>query len=199
MDTKNKSDGTFLNTMNSMYIGGTVAAALVATALITAQFATASVAGPAWAQKTDGSVEQKNSNTATLTITTADDIQRFPDDFVTSNAVVGFAWADSSTGKGFFTTIHPAIGRDSNQNPDAWHAHTGTLVGGTADSDFCLSSIDSTPTSGISIQGNTMKVQTASSNVPSNVDVITGFVINPDSACPVSNLGLSLGVNAVTS
>jgi len=69
--------------MNSMYIGGMVAAALVATVLITAQLATASVSGPAWAQKTDGSVEQKNSNTATLTITTADDIQRFPDDFVT--------------------------------------------------------------------------------------------------------------------
>jgi len=173
------------------------AVAVVAAILVAAPLATASVSGPAWVQKTDGSVTQKNTNTVTLTITAAGDIQRFPDAFVTSNAVVGFAWADSTTGKGFFATIHPVIGRDSNQNPNDWHAHTGTLVGGTTNSDFCLSSIDSTPTSGISIRGNTMKVQTASSNVPRDVDTITGFVINGDPDCPVSNLGLRLGVNAV--
>ena len=51
------------------------AVAVVAAILVAAPLATASVSGPAWVQKTDGSVTQKNTNTATLTITTAGDIQ----------------------------------------------------------------------------------------------------------------------------
>jgi len=62
-----------------------------------------------------------------LSITTGADIPRFPDALANSVLVFGYAWADLDTGDVVLATIHPTIGRDSHQNPDAWHPHPGVL------------------------------------------------------------------------
>ena len=49
------------------------------------------------------------SKSATLTVIAADTIPRFPTDYVNSQAIVGFGWADLGTGEAFITTIHPVI------------------------------------------------------------------------------------------
>jgi hypothetical protein len=129
----------------------------------------------------------QNDNLAKLTVTSRGDIPRQPDAFIGSNPVVGLAWADLGTGKVFATTIHPVLGRDSHQNPDSWHGHTATLSGGaTPPNDFCVVSIDSTPTAGIQIHGSTMTVNVRADRLPvapSAFDAAVGFTIQPDSAC----------------
>src|SRR6185369_4249211 len=95
------------------------------------------------------------------------------------NAIVGLAWADLATGTALVATIHPVIGRDSNQRPDQWHLHTVQLGGGaTAPNDFCLVAVTSTPTAGISIQGSTFTARIAASALPVSIgelDAAVGF------------------------
>ena len=143
--------------------------------------------GPTYLHVRSWTAETQSAGLAKLSVTTDGDITRQPDPFIRSNPVAGLAWADLGTGKVFVTTIHPVLGRDSHQNPDAWHAHTATLGGGaTAPNDFCVRSIDSTPTAGIAIQGNTMSVAVRSGELPvpaDAFDLAVGFVILPDAAC----------------
>ena len=84
-------------------------------------------------------------------------------------------------------TIHPVLGRDSNQNPNSWHAHTARLSGGaTSPNDFCIASIDSTPTAGIAITGNAMTIMIPADRLPVSVsafDAAVGFTIEPDGGC----------------
>ena len=74
-----------------------------------------------------------------------------------------------------------------NQNPDAWHAHTARLSGGeTSPNDFCIASIDSTPTAGIAITGNAMTIMIPADRLPAPVsafDAAVGFTIEPDPGC----------------
>ncbi len=148
----------------------------------------ASVAGPAYLQVVSGSAAAQNSQTAKLTVTTNGNIPIRADSFVNSNPVVGFAWADLGTAKAFVTTIHPSF-KDDNQNPSGWHAHTVTLTGGaTPPHDFCVASIDSSPTAGIVINGNTMNVNVLlsklpSGETPSSLAAVVGFTVQLDSAC----------------
>jgi hypothetical protein len=65
-----------------------------------------------------------------LTIDAGGGIPRHPDSFIHSVAVFGYAWADLDTGKGIVAVIHPTIGRDSKQNPDGWHTHASSSLGG---------------------------------------------------------------------
>lgn len=143
--------------------------------------------GPGYAEVTSFSASAQNDNLAKLTATVGGTIPRQPDAFIGGHAVVGLAWADLDTGKVFVVTIHPVLGRDANQNPDAWHAHTATLGGGaTAPNDFCVLSIDSTPTAGIVIQRNTMSVNVALRDLPvapSAFDGAVGFTLEGDDAC----------------
>jgi hypothetical protein len=166
-------------------------ALLVVTALgsaaIVLGLARASTAGPDYLSVVSFKAASQNRATAKLAVTTKAPIPRFPNAFIRSNPIVGFAWVDAGTSKAFVTTIHPVIGRDSHQNPRAWHAHTVTLSGGaTAPNDFCLASINSTPTAGISILGKTMRVNVRKSKLPvapQAFDLATGFTVQHDSAC----------------
>jgi hypothetical protein len=128
------------------------------------------------------------TNLAQLSVDTGGSIPRQPDSFISNNPVVGFAWADLDSGKVFVVVIHPVIGRDSHQNPDSWHAHTATLAGGSSSANnFCVASIDSTPTAGIQIRGSHMVVNVRADAlpvVPSAFDAAVGFTIQADSACP---------------
>jgi hypothetical protein len=174
-----------------------ILAGVLAVSLIGVQTVVASISGPAWAQVTGFDAEALNDNISKLTLTTNGDIPRQPDAFVNGNVVVGFAWADLDTGEVFVITIHPVLGRDAHQNPDSWHAHTATLDFGDGNPNFCVVSIDSTPTSGISINGNTASVNVKNSDLPFELDDIdgaVGFVINGSGECAAPGLG----VNVVT-
>ena len=162
-------------------------AALLTVATVGAQSVTASLAGPAYLHVSTFTAGSQNAETAKLSVTTNGAIPRQPDSFINANPVVGLAWADLNTGKVLVTTIHPVIGRDSHQNPDSWHAHTATLAGGaTAPHDFCVASIDSTPTAGISIHDATMNVNVRRSSLPvapEAFDAAVGFTLQADTAC----------------
>lgn len=168
-----------------------ICAALVVTALgaaaILVGLAPASVSGPDYLNVVGFSAASKNKSAARLAVTTKASIPRHPDAFIRSNPVVGVAWVDLATSKAFVATIHPVIGRDSHQNPRGWHAHTVTLSGGaTAPNDFCLASIDSSPTAGISIHGKTMRVNVRTSKLPvapGAFDAATGFTVQHEAAC----------------
>jgi hypothetical protein len=156
-------------------------------------FAPASASGPDYLRIASWSAVSPNKSAARLAIKTEARIPRHPDAFIRSNPVVGFAWVDQATSKAFVATIHPAIGRDSHQNPRGWHAHTVTLGGGaTAPNDFCLVRIDSSPTAGISLHGKTMKVNVRKRTLPvapQAFDAATGFTVQQDAAC-ASGLGV---------
>ncbi len=172
-----------------------VVAGGLALAVLGAPGAQAAVAGPAYLAVSSFSATLQNPNLAKLSVTTGGNIPIRADDFINSNPVVGLAWADLRTGKVFVATIHPVLGRDSLQNPTGWHAHTATLAAGaTAPHDFCVASIDSTPTAGITIEASTMAVNVAASDLPEAPDrfnAAAGFTIQKDSAC-ASRLAVQL-------
>jgi hypothetical protein len=155
--------------------------------LIAVGIAVASMPGPDYLDVASWKAVSKSKGTTVLSVTTKARIPIHPDSFIRSNPVVGFAWVDSQTNKAFVATIHPAIGRDSNQNPRAWHAHTVTLTGGaTAPDDLCLASIASKPTVGLSIHGATMRINARASTLPvplTAFDLATGFTVQHDAAC----------------
>jgi hypothetical protein len=175
-----------------------VATGSVVAAVIGVGAVMAAVPGPAYLDVERFGAGSQNVNAARLSVTTGDDIPRQPDGFITSKLVVGLAWADLHTGKALVTTIHPVLGRDSHQNPDAWHAHTATVSGGaTPPNDFCVVSIDSTPTAGIRIHGNTMAVNIQARKLPvppEDFDAAAGFTLEQDAAC-ASGLAVRLVIN----
>jgi len=166
----------------------TASAVALVTAAIFPLLAGASAPGPAYLAVASYSAKAQHRNLAKLSVTTGAAIPRHPDAFIRSNPVVGFGWVDLGTSRAFVVTIHPAIGRDSRQNPNGWHAHTVTLgTGATGLNDFCLASIDSSPTAGIQLHGKTMRVNVRTRVLPfgvSAIDAAVGFTVQKDSACP---------------
>ncbi len=129
----------------------------------------------------------------------AGDIPRFADTFIGGVAVFGFAWADLGTGRGVVAVIHPAIGRDSNQNPDAWHTHPVQLAAGAGASNFCIVSIG-TSQAGIAIVGDEIRVNIAQHQAglsPADLDVAAAFVVQPEPGCSDTGLGVKV-LSAVT-
>ena len=95
-----------------------------------AGLAPASTSGPDYLSVVSFKAVSQSKIAAKLAVTTKAPIPRHPNAFIRANPVVGFAWVDVATSKAFVTTIHPVLGRDSQQNPRAWHAHTVTLTSG---------------------------------------------------------------------
>jgi hypothetical protein len=130
-----------------------------------------------------------------LTVTASGAIPRHPDGFIASVAVFGYAWADLDTGQGIVAVIHPAIGRDSRQNPEGWHTHPVQLAGGTkpsGTSDFCIASIGRSQ-GGITIQGDVMRVHMANrwAGVAAGaLDVAASFIVQEDRGCAATGLGV---------
>lgn len=93
--------------------------ALVTVSLVGLNSAMATISGPPFLVVSSFTADSQNANLAKLSATTGGDIPRKPTAFVSSHAVAGIAWADLDTGKVFVATIHPTLGRDSNQNPDS--------------------------------------------------------------------------------
>ena len=161
-------------------------------------------AGPGYLAVSDWSAAAVGPNLVRLSATTNGTIPKSADQFINDNVIVGIAWADLGTGTALVATIHPTIGRDSNQRPDSWHLHTVQLAGGaTGLNDFCLVSVNSTPTAGIEIQGNTMTIVVGASKLPDAgngpisvgaLDAAVGFTVHGgDAGC-----GTGLGVRVRT-
>jgi hypothetical protein len=165
-----------------------------------AALVSASQAGPAYLAVDTWSAGALSPNVVRLSATTDGSIPKRADAFITGNVIVGIAWADLGTGTALVATIHPTLGRDSNQRPDAWHLHTVQLAGGaTAPNDFCLVAVLSTPTGGMLIQGSTFIVNVAASSLPDagsgpigvgTIDAAVGFTVHPDDAGCDTGLGV---------
>ncbi len=131
-----------------------------------------------------------------LTVDASGPIPRFPDSYITSVAVFGYAWVDLETGRGIVAVIHPTIGRDSRQNPDGWHTHPVQLTGGTTPtgtSDLCIVAIGRSQ-GGISIRDDLLRVHMSDrwANIPASaLDVAAAFVVQGDSGCG-SGLGVAI-------
>jgi hypothetical protein len=168
-----------------------LATAIVVAAVAFPLVATASAPGPPYLAVSSWHATAHHRQLAKLSLTTGAAIPRHPDAFIRANLVTGFAWADDDTSKAFVVTMHG--GRDSRQNPRGWHAHTVTYgPGATPPNDFCLVSIDSSPTAGIQVHGATMRVNVRARKLPfvvSAIDAAAGFTLQPDSAC-ASGLGI---------
>jgi hypothetical protein len=124
-----------------------------------------------------------------LTVGTDGKIPRHPDSFIASVPVFGYAWADLGTGKAIVAVIHPAIGRDSKQNPDGWHTHPVQLAGGTTGSggtsEFCIVSIGRSQ-GGIAIKNDVMQTSMAlqwAGLGAGALDVAASFVVQGDAGC----------------
>ena len=123
-------------------------------------------------------------------------IPRFPDQFITSVAVFGYAWADLDTGHAIVAVIHPVIGRDSRQNPDGWHTHPVQLAAGTkpsGSSDFCIVSVGRSQ-GGVSIHEDLLRLQMAAhwaGTSAGSLDVAASFTVQGDAGC-ASGLGGAL-------
>ena len=177
-------------------------AAALAANLAFAAIVAGSQAGPGYLAVEDWSAAAQGPNGVRLSVTTDGSIPRQPDAFVGSNAIVGFAWVDGGTGRALVATIHPVIGRDSNQRPDSWHLHTVTLSlvdpdGANVGDDACVVSIDSTPTAGINVQGSEFSVNLDRSAMPArigpeDIDLATGFTVNGNNLCAAPHLGVSI-------
>lgn len=176
-----------------------IAAGLVLN-LALASMVAASQAGPGYLAVESWSAGMTGPNLARLSATTDGTIPKQADDFIAGTAIVGIAWADLGTGTALVATIHPMIGRDSNQRPDQWHLHTVQLGGGaTAPNDFCLVAVLTTPTAGIQIKGSTMSINLAASKLPDagsgpisvdDLDAAVGFTVHGGDAGCATGLGV---------
>ena len=187
-----------INDLNSKFIPmktktSIIASFVAATLVLGLGFAPALAIAPGYTIATSASAEE-NGGSLKLSVTAGGDIPRFPDEYISKDALVfGFAWADLDTGNVILAGIHPQIGRDSNQNPDAWHTHPGVLDQQGQDSDFCVKSLG-TSQGGIKIKGDTLNLNISSNQAGvavEDLDGAVGFTVVQDDDC-TSGLGVNI-------
>ena len=90
-------------------------AVIAAVALLSSTTITPVFAQPSYTQltKTTATI---NSGALLLSVSTAGNIPRFPDSFIQSVLVFGYAWVNTNNGQGVVAAIHPNF-KDSFQNP----------------------------------------------------------------------------------
>lgn len=165
-------------------------AIMVALALLSAATITPALAQPTYTQlvkataaTTPGSVQ--------LSVTTAGNIPRFPDSFIQSVLVFGYAWVNANNGQGLVAAIHPSF-RDSFQNPKAWHTHTVVLSSGTSTSNFCIQQLG-TSEGGLRIINNVLGVNTGTAQAGNFIpNVAASFVVQHDPGCTATGLGVKV-------
>jgi hypothetical protein len=166
----------------------TIATMMVGSSLLLG-FAQSSLSPP-YTQVVSASKEQSGGSLK-LSVTAAGDIPRFPDSFIHSVLVFGYAWVDTTTGMGIVAAIHPTF-VDSHQRPHGWHTHTVTLSAGTSSSTFCIASLG-TSEGGLSIHGDDMNLNIAVNQAGMTADslnVAVSFVVQSDSGCTTTGLGV---------
>lgn len=170
--------------------------------LAVAALVVAAQPGPSYLAVDSWFASAVNDHIVTVSATTNGSIPRRADAFIADNVIVGLAWADLDTGTVLVATIHPVLGRDSNQRPDSWHLHTAQLAGGaTSPNDFCLVAVPSTPTAGIRVQGSTITATLPASSLPDagegpisidDFDAAVGFTVHPGDEGCTTGLGVRI-------
>lgn len=141
----------------------------------------------------DGASATANSGSLVLAIDAGGAVPRFPDPYIESVAVFGYAWVNAAL-SGIVAVIHPAIPKDSHQNPNGWHTHLVQLGGGTATSDLCVVSLGGSQM-GITIKDDRLEVRAAVRSVQiaaSDFAVAAAFIVQGDAGCSGSGLGVKL-------
>lgn len=141
---------------------------------------------PAYTQLDDAS-KRGTDGSLHLAVDAAGDIPRHPDAFINSVAVFGYAWVDGQTSRGVVAVIHPAIGRDSRQNPDGWHTHPVSLLPGTQTSTFCIGSIGRSQ-GGIAIHDDVLRLNISerwAGITAEELDLAASFIVRADAGCSV--------------
>jgi len=146
-----------------------------------------------WIGATGGDAELKNRNSWTLTATATDIIPK------RTSELAGFGWLydtfdptdDQIDAFGIVTHNADLNGdgkndvRDSLQKKEGWHGHNFIFAPGAGDADFCVAEIADAPTSGISIKGNSIKVNLRNSAAAGTFldDTAVGYAIIVEPAC----------------
>jgi hypothetical protein len=144
--------------------------------------------GPAsWQHVVSSSVNSKNSQTSTLSVVASDNIPRHTD------VLGGFAWIYSSGPSTVFVAVTHNGVRDSNQNPDGWHAHNVNLAfGASPGSNACITGL-SDANVGLSIQGDTLSMNVRNSELTGTLSsTAVAFTIVPDPGCAGTGLGVNV-------
>jgi len=168
--------------MNVKLILGASLAAVFAVFMIVPVTAT----GPSsWQHVVSSSVNSENIQTSSLSVNAADSIPRHTD------VLGGFAWIYANgPNTAIVATTHTGV-RDSEQNPDGWHAHNVHLGPGGHNSDACIIGL-SDANVGLSIQGSTLSMNVRNSELTGTLsNSAAAFTIVPDVGCG-SGLGVVL-------
>lgn len=139
-----------------------------------------------------------------LSLSTEGIIPQKPDNFISSNILIGFGWADLVSGKVFAvtattTTNSPAISNGPYQSPNIWYAQRMMLSGGqTYPHDYCVDLIDQTPLPNVQIStmGNMMNVQVFRDQIPfapESFNAAVGFTLQRDIGC---HSGLAMQISS---
>ena len=179
---------------------GAASAAVIALLLGAVGMTVAFQPGPAYLSVQSYSATAQGQNLVKLSASTNADIPKLTDAFIAAQLIVGVAWADLDSGTAVVATIHPMLGRDSHQRPDAWHVHTVQLTGGaTSPNDFCLVSVSSTPNAGIQIRGSSLSLNLSAWEMPivgvapispDDIDAAVGFTVHTGDTGCVTGLGV---------
>jgi len=173
--------------MNTKTILGLSVLAVLAVSVTGAAYAAS------WVGASGGDAEMKNKKTWVLTATALDKVPR------QTGELAGFGWlyttfdpTDNAV-DAFGITTHDADlngdgkndVRDSNQNKDGWHGHNFIFAPGAGAATLCVAEIADAPTSGISIKGDSVKVNLRDSQAHGDFidDVGVGYQIVVEPAC----------------
>lgn len=160
--------------------------ATLSVAILVAVAITPAMATSSWQHVVSASVTPKNDQTTTLSVTALDNIPRHTD------VLGGFAWVYAGGPNTAFVAVTHSGVRDSNQNPDGWHAHNVKLAfGQSTGSNACITGL-SDANVGLSIQGNTLTVNARNSELTGPYSgTAAAFTIVVDGGC-ASGLGVNL-------
>lgn len=163
---------------------------IAAVVLLSAATITPALAQPSYTQLLKATVST-TPGSVMLSVTTGGNIPRFPDAFIQSVLVFGYAWVNANTGQGLVAAIHPSF-RDSSQNPSAWHTHTVVLSSGTSTSNFCIQQLG-TSAGGLTIINNVLGVNTGIAQAGSFIpNVGASFIVQHDPGCTTTGLGVKI-------
>jgi hypothetical protein len=146
---------------------------------------------PAYTDVVQASASQNRGGVLFASIQAADTIPRFPDPFIKSVLVFGFALVNLQTGEGVVAAIHPGF-RDSAQNPDAWHTHPVSLSAGDGPGRFCIEELG-TSQGGINLKNNVIKLRMANTFTSGLLpNAAASFIVEPRTSCQATGLGVTV-------
>jgi hypothetical protein len=167
-----------------------VLAAVAAVTLLLSYNVSAVSAQPGYTQLEQASASQNRGGVLFASLQVTGTIPRFPDDFINSVLVFGYAFANLQTGEAIVAAIHPTF-RDSAQNPDAWHTHPVNLSSDGAGG-FCIEELG-TSQGGISLRNNVMKLHMSSTFTGGVVpDTAASFTVQQNPNCQTTGLGVTV-------